>query len=71
VYDPGVNELLEDYVGTRRKYRSRIVRFWLNTCFTLRTALLLVDCWRVLAASKAVKMLLNWTPEPVKRWWIN
>lgn len=61
VYEPGRNELLEDYL-LARKYRTKWARRWLTFCFTFRTALLIADCWVVLARDKAVKVLLGLIP---------
>ncbi len=69
VYEPIRNELLEDYLTARRKYRTRWARRWLCFCYTLRTAWVVLDCFRVLAASKLGQALLTWMPEPLRRWW--
>lgn len=69
VYEPGHNELLDDYLLTRRKFRTWFARAWLNFCFTLRTLLLILDCWRVLLAEKSIGFLWMGVPERVKQWW--
>jgi len=69
VYDPITQELLEDYLTTRQKYRSKPARCWLNFCFLLRTVLLMIDCWRVLLADKTIQMLAKIVPAMIKQWW--
>jgi hypothetical protein len=59
VYEPGRNELLEDYLETRGRYRTAWSRRWLCFCFTFRTVLLVVDCWRALVTDKAVGIILQ------------
>lgn len=68
VYEPGRNELLEDYQLTRRQYRTKWARRWLAFCFTFRTVLLIADCWRVLLGQGAMKVLLGFVPHSVRQW---
>jgi hypothetical protein len=64
IYKPAHNELLEDYLETR-KYRTRWERRWLNFAFTLRTLLLIADCWRVILMNR----LAGLAPERIRQWW--
>jgi len=68
VYEPARNELMQDYLETRKE-KSKVVRAWLNFCFTFRTVLLVADCWRCLIAQTALGWLLKSVPEPIRRWW--
>lgn len=61
-YEAGRNELLEDYVLARKKYRTRWARHWLVFCFTTRTALLWSDCLRVWGQDKAVRAVFALFP---------
>jgi hypothetical protein len=40
VYEPAIQEMYEDYLLTRRAYRTKWSRRWLCLCFTIRTAVL-------------------------------
>jgi hypothetical protein len=71
VYEPSHNEILDDYLSARPRCRSKSARIWLSLCLTVRTVLLLVDCWRVWAAAKTAGVLVNWILKPVKRWWVS
>ncbi len=70
VYEPGHHELLEDYILTNRKYHAKWAKRWLGFCFTLRTLLLVLDCWRVLMADKGIQLLQKMIPEAIRRWWL-
>lgn len=70
VFTPTYQELLEDYVSVRRKYRTKWARRWLNFCFTFRTLLMIGDCFRAMMADKAFQLLLRLVPEPIKKWWV-
>lgn len=69
VFEPGRNELLEDWLISRVQYTSRACRCWFFFCFTVRTVLLLADCWRALAADKSIQLIIGCAPEWVRRWW--
>ena len=69
VFEPCRNELLEDFQRAK-KYKGKWETRWLWFCFTLRTALLVLDCWRAVVAEKALSLALKGVPEAVKRWWL-
>jgi hypothetical protein len=69
VYEPGHNELLEDFIRAKA-YRTKWARRWLALCFTFRTILLVTDCWRVMMADKALSLLMKAVPQTIKRWWL-
>lgn len=68
IYTPVHQELLEDYMVAKR-YRTKWARRWLAFCFTLRTFLLLGECFRAALADKGAQLLLKLIPEPVRHWW--
>jgi hypothetical protein len=70
VFEPAHQEMLEDYLLTKR-IRGRWARRWLSFCFTFRTALMVFDCLRAMAADRGIRLLLRLVPNPVKRWWIS
>jgi hypothetical protein len=57
VYEPYHQELLEDYLLTRKKYRTRLARRWLTFAFTVRTALVVIQCLYVMLGEKGRKVL--------------
>jgi hypothetical protein len=69
VFEPCRNELLEDFQRAK-KYRGKWESRWLCTCFTLRTVLLVLDCWRAMIADKALSFFFKGVPESIKRWWL-
>lgn len=58
VFEPRQQELLEDYTLARRFYRTRWARRWLVFCFTFRTALMVLECFRAMAVDK----MFWWVP---------
>jgi len=56
-YEPALQELREDYLVARRRYRTNSSRRWLTLCFTVRTALLVVQSFRVLVGDRALRFL--------------
>ncbi len=58
VFDPRQQELLEDYTLARRSYRTIWARRWLVFCFTFRTALMVLECFRAMAVDK----MFWWVP---------
>jgi hypothetical protein len=64
IYEPAYNELLEDYLESR-KYRTKWARRWVYFAFTLRTLLLMADCWREVFKDK----LSGLVPEWIRKWW--
>ena len=71
VYDPCHQELLADYLLTRRKYRTKWAKRWLSLCFTFRTFLLVAECIRVMLADKAIRFIGRSIPSVVKKWWLS
>lgn len=57
VYEPGWNELLEDHFRTRQLRTSWPARCWLNCSFSLRTALLVADCWQAILRERFLWVL--------------
>jgi hypothetical protein len=70
VFEPNYQELLEDYL-TRGKYRTKWAKRWLAFCFTFRTILMVLGCFRAMLADKAIALLARLVPEPLKRWWLS
>jgi hypothetical protein len=68
VFEPAYQELLEDYVTTRKLYRTKAARRWLFVCFTFRSVLMVVRCFLELGKSKAVRLLLSLVPGRLKEW---
>lgn len=69
IYEPAHQELLEDHILIKKRYRTKWAKRWLNFCFAFRTLLLFSDCWRALLANKAFQMLLKLVPVPIREWW--
>jgi hypothetical protein len=69
VFEPCRNELLEDFQRAK-KYKGKWESRWLRICFTLRTVLLVLDCWRAMIADKALSFFFKGVPESIKRWWL-
>jgi hypothetical protein len=57
VYEPAHQELLEDYLEARRRFRTKGACRWLTFCFTVRTAMMWAESLRVMACSKGAKAL--------------
>jgi hypothetical protein len=60
VYEPSYQELLEDYHVARRSYRTKWARRWLTFCFTLRTLVLVAQCFGALLSDRGWQVL-KWT----------
>jgi hypothetical protein len=71
VFEPAYQELLEDYLTTRGKYRTKWAKRWLTFSYTFRTCLIVLDCLRAMLADKAIALLARVVPEPLKRWWLS
>ncbi len=56
-------------VSSTAVYRAKWARRRLAFCFTLRTLLLLAECFRAALADKGAQLLLKLMPEPVRQWW--
>ncbi len=62
VYEPGAEELTVSYTKARRLAKYRLAVWWLNFCFTVRTAGLVFACIRYSLTDKAVNLLLGLLP---------
>jgi hypothetical protein len=51
-FEPHFNELFEDYCELRHQRHSRGARAWLNLWFTVRTAFMVFDCFRVMLGDR-------------------
>jgi hypothetical protein len=69
VFEPAYNDLVQDFVLTRRKYRNKWVKRWLGLCYTFRTMLMVADCCRVGSLGKIVDLIAKLIPSPLMRWW--
>jgi hypothetical protein len=59
--------MLEDYVISRRSYRTKIARRWLTFAFGFRTALAVGECLCVMGADK----LFRWVGRIMAAlWWL-
>ena len=56
-------DLLLDYYESQVTITSTLGRAWLVACFTLRTIVLVLQCWREWGISKLL-------PAPLRRWWM-
>jgi hypothetical protein len=57
VFEPVRQELLEDYLLAKKRYRTKGARRWLAFCFAFRFLLLFLGCIRALLMSKALDWL--------------
>jgi hypothetical protein len=71
VFEPAYQELCEDYLLTRRAYRTKWAKRWLVVCFTVRTVLMVLDCIRAVCADRSIRFLAQLVPVPLKRWWLS
>ncbi len=69
VFEPAFNEMIEDYLETRGRYRTRWAKRWLTFAFTFRTALMVFDCFRALLTHRAFRFVSHLLPEPIRSWW--
>ena len=67
VFDPAHEELLEDYLLTRR-LRGKWARRWWTFCFTVRTALMILDCFRAMLADRAFQLIVWLIRAAVNGW---
>jgi hypothetical protein len=70
VYEPAHQELLEDYLTARKKYRTKWSRRWLTFCFTFRTVLMVLDSFRAMLGDHVVDFLVRLLPEALRQWWV-
>lgn len=68
VYEPAHHELLED-LEESKKYKSKVARIGLALCFSFRTTLLFLDCWRALLTDKSFHLLIEVMPTAITEWW--
>jgi hypothetical protein len=71
VFEPAYQDLVDDYLTTRAKYRTKWAKRWLTFCYTLRTCLMVLDCLRAMLADKAIALLARVVPERLKHWWLS
>jgi hypothetical protein len=50
-------------------YKGKWETRWLGFCFTFRTILLVLGCWRAMLATAALTLLFKAVREFVKWWW--
>ena len=62
VFDPSYNELREDFVGARKKYRTRFARWWVAFCLPCRIAVLFIACVRNMVGTAIFNVLLLFVP---------
>lgn len=67
---PAIEDQKRKYYEARHRYRTRAARVWLTIAFTIRTLLMVPDCYRVMGISKLRLLVEALIPEPVKRWWL-
>lgn len=60
VFEPAYQEMFEDYLETRGKYRTKWAKRWLAFTYTVRTAFMVLDCFRALVAHKVLGGLQDW-----------
>jgi len=65
VFEPYHQEMLEDYVISRRSYRTKFARRWLKFAFAFRTALMVGECLWVMGADR----LFRWVGRIVAAFW--
>jgi hypothetical protein len=68
IYHPAHQDLLQTYLATRGRYRTKWARRWLVFCFTVRTAAMVVDCIAVSCKGKLARLLFALLPPLVKHW---
>jgi len=68
VFEPTFNEMLGEHLRAR-KFLGNSGRRWLVFAFTFWTMFIVVDCFRVMLQSGAVKILRGLLPEPFRNWW--
>jgi len=70
IFEPALNEMIEDYLLARKDCRTQWARRWLNFCFNFRMVLTVLECFRVVIADRAFRSLARLLPEPIRRWWM-
>jgi hypothetical protein len=56
-YVPHGEELKEEYIEARRRYRTRWARRWIIVAFTVRTVAIVLDCLRVWLGDRGLRVL--------------
>jgi hypothetical protein len=70
IFEPALNEMIEDYLLARQDYRTQWARRWLNFCFTFRMMLTVLECFRAVIADSAFRSLARLLPDTLRRWWM-
>jgi hypothetical protein len=58
VYEPSLEELREDYLHERKRWRGRFSRRWVTFCFTIKTVGLVAQSLWTAVGSKTRKLIL-------------
>ena len=69
VFEPAYNDMLEVYLQTRGRYRTKAARRWLAFVYTFKTFCMVLDCLYEMSKSKCVSLLWGLVPEMLKQWW--
>lgn len=69
VYEPVQEELLADWLKTRR-YKGKLARRWITFCFFVRTAHAFILCLFECAREPAVRYVAGRLPNAFRRWWM-
>lgn len=73
LYDPAIEDLKQDLIESRR-FRTKWSRRWLNFCFSVRTVVLFLDCYRcwisVGVGKTLEQILLKAIPLRWRDWWM-
>lgn len=59
IYEPGRQDLLQDYLEARQLSKSKLSRYFLRLCLAWHTCLLFLGCVRALCSDKFVGWLLR------------
>lgn len=70
VYEPYRQELLEDYLVSRKQSRTSAARWWLFICYTLWTVYAVVLSILAGLSSVAGQRLMRLLPQRWRRWWL-
>jgi len=70
IFEPALNEMIEDYLLARQDYRTQWARRWLNFCFTFRMVLAVLECFRAVIADSAFRSLARLLLDALRRWWM-
>ena len=67
-FEPAYNDLRSETLRAR-KFHGKWARRWISFCFILKTALMLMECLRVLLQSGTGRIILGLLPESLRNWW--